>query len=157
MLETDEGGGVFAGGRSMSAPYSFSITPILRDREYLRDEFSSRRSSFRSGSPIQLADGQTWILPSPPKKTGRNESPFSTSYAAIIQAIIEAEDSSEQCLGEMALAILLLDHNYYLSPADYQRLLDRGSSDWQFAFHEIAQKHIYVFFGRSRVYSLTDR
>ena len=67
MLETDEGGGVIAGGKSISAPYSFSITPILRDRENLRDEFSSRRSSFREGSPIQLADGQTWILPSPPK------------------------------------------------------------------------------------------
>jgi hypothetical protein len=145
MLKTDECGGVFAGGRSTHAPYEFSTRPILRDREKLRDEFSSRRSSFREGSPIQLSDGQTWILASPPKKSERNKSPFKSGYTDIIQALIEAEDCCEQCLGELALAILLLEHNYYLSPADYQRLLAPGTSDWQWAFHEIVQNHIRVF------------
>ena len=131
-------------------PYAYSTRRILLARESLRDEFSSRRSSFRSGSPIQLSDGQTWIVPSPPEESERNAAPFKTDYTDLIQAIIEAEGGSEQCLAELAFAIFLLDHNYSLSPADYQRLLDPGTSDWQFAFHEIAQEHMHVFLDRFR-------
>jgi hypothetical protein len=125
--------------------YASSTRRMLRARERLLDEFSSRRSSFRSGSPIELSDGQTWILPAPPKKSTRKAASFGTAYTDIIQAILEAEDSSEKCVGELAFAIFLLEHNYYLSPPDYQRLLAPGANDWQCAFHQIAQEHMHVF------------
>jgi hypothetical protein len=127
-----------------------STRPILQACKHLRDEFSSRRSSFRSGSPIQLSDGQTWIVPLPPQESERKAEAFGSAYTDIIQAILEAEDSSEQCVGELAFAIFLLEYNYYLSPADYQRLLASGTNapstiNWQSAFHRIAQEHFHVF------------
>ncbi len=145
MLKTDEGGGLIVRGSSIPTPYAFPTWPISRARENSRNEFSSRRPSFRSGSPIQLSDGQTWIIPSPPTELERSSTPFKTAYVDIIKAIMEAEDSSEQRLGELAFAIFLLDQNYHLSPADYQRLLAPGTGDWQFAFHQIAQNHLYEF------------
>src|SRR5437773_1040820 len=105
---------------------------VISDRHFLRsfedllDELSSRRSSFRPGSPIRLADGQTWTLPAPPKAKEWMAAPFDAEYTGLIQAIMEAEDASEQRLAELAFAIFLLGHNYQLSPADYERLL--GSS-----------------------------
>jgi hypothetical protein len=119
------------------------------------DEFSSRQSSFRQGKPIQLADGQTWILPAPPKGAERTAAEsFGTDYEGIIQAILEAEDKSEQCRAELALAILLLGRNYRLSPADYEQLLcstaqSPDSRDWQLVFHHFAQDHLDAFLDAS--------
>ena len=122
------------------------------------DEFSSRQSSFRQGRQIQLGDGQTWILPAPPKGSEWKAPPFGAQYTDLIQAILEAEDSSEQRLAELAFAILLLGHNYRLSPADYERLLGStpecpDSRDWQRAFHHIAQDHLHSFLDISGVSS----
>ncbi len=130
--------------------YAVSTRPMLRASGNLQDEYSSRRSSFRAGSHIRLADGQTWILPAPPTTCEDKSAAFGTAYTGIIQAILEAEDRSEQCLGELAFAIFLLEKNYYLTPADYQRLLasstrSPGASDWQCAVHEIAQEHVRAF------------
>ena len=122
--------------------YAVSTKPVLRTRENLQDEFSRRRSSFCSGNEIELSDGQTWILPRPPRKSNRDAVAFGPAYTDLIQAILEAEDISEQCVGELSLAIFLLDQNYCLSAPDYQRLLAPGTSDWQAAFHRIAQEHM---------------
>jgi hypothetical protein len=127
--------------------YAVSTRPILRSRENLRDEVLSRRSSFRSGTQVQLSDGQTWVLPAPPKKSEPKTTSFGIAYTDIIHAILEAEDRPEQCLGELSFAIFLLEQNYHLSPADYQRLLasSTSSSDLQTAFHQIAQEHVHAF------------
>ncbi len=122
------------------------------------DEASSRRSSFRQGSDIQLADGQTWVLPAPPAGSEWNTMPFGPEYTLLIRATLEKEDSSEERLAELALAIFLLGHNYHLKPGDYERLLgsipgSRASSDWQLAFHQIAQDHLYSFLDNSRLSS----
>jgi len=122
----------------------------------LLDEFSSRQASFRKGKQIQLADGQIWILPAPPNESEWKDVPFQAEYTGIIQAILEAGDSSEQRLAELAFAILLLGHNYRLSPADYECLLGSNpespdSMDWQLAFHHIAQGHLHSFLDASGI------
>jgi len=121
-------------------------------------EFPSRQPSFRHGRQIQLADGQTWVFPAPPKGSEWKAVPFGAEYTDIIQAILEAEDSSEQRLAELAFAILLLGHNYRLLPGEYERLLGStpespDSSDWQIAFHHIAQDHLRSFLDMSGVTS----
>ena len=123
------------------------------------DEYLSRQSWFRQGKPIQLADGQTWVLPAPPKGSERAAAvPIGADYKGVIQAILEAEDSSEQRRAELAFVILLLGHNYRLSPADYERLLccpaeSPGSRDLQLAFHHIVQDHLNAFLDASGVTS----
>ena len=144
MFTKDEVGKVLVGGKSVRRPSAFWTRTVMQNRDDVRGEFSSRRPSFRSGAQIEMPNGQIWILPSPPLKSEANESPFKSGYTSVIRAIIEAEDSSEQCLGELALAILLLDHNYYLSSEDYHRLLPSEPSEWQVAFHEIAREHVRV-------------
>ena len=122
----------------------------------LRDEFSSRKPSFRQGRPVQLADGQTWTFPAPPKGSEWTATPFEADYTDLIRAIVEAQDASEQRLAELAFAILLLAHNYCLSPADYERLLasttdSPDSRDWRQPFHQIAQDHVHSFLDFSGV------
>ena len=124
--------------------------PSLRARGTLRDELGRRRRSFRAGSPIQLSDGQMWFLPPHPKKAEPAALPLGADYSGLIRAILEAEDSSERCVAELALAIFLLETNYRLLPADYQRLLGSsgnrsGPPGWQAEFQEIARAHVCAF------------
>ena len=105
---------------------SVSSMPNLRARENFQGEHSRRRPSFRSGCEIQLSDGQIWNLPAPPTNSERNGVASDAAYIDIIRAIMESEDVSERCVAELAFAILLLQSNYHLGAADYQRLL--GSS-----------------------------
>jgi len=126
----------------------------------LLDEASSRQSSFRQGSEIQLADGQTWVFPAPPEGSEWNAAPFGAEYSDLIRAISEAEDGIEERLAELAFAIFLLGHNYRLSPADYETLLgstpkSSGLRDWQVAFHQFAQDHLYSFLNNFAVFSQT--
>ncbi len=97
-----------------------------RSQKDLPDELTCRRTSFRPGTPIRLADGQMWTLPAPPHKSEWKAVPFAAEYTGIVQAILESEDISERRLGELAFTIFLLGHNYCLTPTDYERLL--GSS-----------------------------
>jgi len=132
----------------------------VRSPQTLLDELSSRQSSFRQGTRIQLADGNTWEIPAPPKGPEWNAPPFGAEYTDLIQAILEAEDGSEHRLAELAFAILLLGHNYRLSPADYERLLGStaeysDSRDWQLTFHHITQDHLQSFLDVSGVSSET--
>jgi hypothetical protein len=85
--------------------------------------------------------------------------PFGAEYIGLIRAILEAEDASEQGLAELAFAILLLGHNYSLSPADYERLLacpseSSASTDWRHAFHQFAQDHVQSFLDFSGIASV---
>ena len=76
--------------------------------------------------------------------------PFGAEYSNLIRAILEAEDDAERNLAELAFAILLLAHNYRLSPPDYESLLGsnsefaggRSGRNWQETFHRIAQDHV---------------
>jgi hypothetical protein len=131
-----------------------STRPNVQAPKNVRDESSRRRPSFCAGDEIQLADGQTWMLPPPPTISERATMQSESSYNGIIRAILEAEDRSERGLAELAFVIFLLQRNYYLSPADYQRLLDSrmrttGYSDWQTDFQHIAQQHLNTFVSRS--------
>jgi len=140
----------------MAVSHAVSNGHFLRSPEKLLDEFSSRQASFRPGRQIRLADGQIWVLPAPPNESEWKAVPFEAQYTDLIQAVLEAEDRSEQRLAELAFAILLLAHNYRLSPADYERLLastpgSPESADWQLAFHHIAQDHLHSFLDASGV------
>jgi hypothetical protein len=97
-----------------------------------------------------MADGQMWTLPAPPTALEAKTETFGAEYAGLVRALIEAENSSEQCIAQLALAIFLLGCNYSLSPADYQRLLGSTpecstATDWQLAFNRIAQEHLDSF------------
>ena len=116
----------------------------------MADELLSRRSCFREGTRIRLADGQLWTFPAPPKASAWEASPLGTEYTGLIQALNEAGDRSEARLTELALAVFLLGHNYSLSPTDYQHLLSSNSespdaTEWQVAFHDIALEHLLSF------------
>jgi len=118
------------------------------------DELSSRRSLFRHGRNIRLADGQTWTFPAPTTESQWKAAPFTAEYTGLIRALMEAENASEQHLAELAFAIFLLGHNYCLSPKDYERLLDfapgsPASTDGQLAFHHISQEHLHSFLDTS--------
>jgi hypothetical protein len=122
------------------------------------DELLCRRSSFRPGSRIRLADGQAWAFPLPTREWAGKAWPAAEEYTGLIQAMIEAEDHAERCLAELAFAIFLLEQNYRLSPVDYQQLLDFGpesqaSNDWRFACHQLAQEHL-VFLADARGFPL---
>jgi hypothetical protein len=113
-------------------------------------EPSSRRSSFRGGRQIRLADGQTWILPAPLKASEWKTVPFGSEYMDIIKAMLQAEDSYEQHLAEMAFAIFLLGHNYCLSAGDYEQLLGStaefsDSRVWQHELYQLSQEHLRSF------------
>lgn len=114
------------------------------------DELSSRRSSFRSGKKIRLADGQGWTFPSPIREWSDKAHSDQDAYNGLIRSINEAEDSSERQLAELSFAIFLLGQNYRLSPADYQQLLDFGfesreSIAWQIAIRQLTEEHLHFF------------
>ena len=113
------------------------------------NELLSRRPSFRDGVRIRLADGEMWVFPAPPKPVESKSVLFGTEYMGLIQAIMEAEERSEQCLAELAFAIYLLKCNYSLTSADFEYLLgfspeSSESADSQVAFHLIAQEHLHA-------------
>jgi hypothetical protein len=114
------------------------------------DELLSRRSAFRSGRKIRLADGQGWTFPSPIREWSDKAHSDREEYEGLIRAINEAEDDSEKRLAELAFAIFLLAQNYRLSPVDYQQLLDFGwesaeSIAWRNSLRQLAQEHLHFF------------
>jgi hypothetical protein len=112
------------------------------------DELSSRRSLFRSGTQIRLADGQRWTFPSPIREWSDKAHSDREAYHGLMRSIIEAEDNSERALGELSFAIFLLGQNYRLSPVDYQQLLDFGAESkesiaWQIAIRQLSEEHFH--------------
>jgi hypothetical protein len=83
------------------------------------DENSRRRSGFRNGIAIRLADGRPWIFPEPVSGRALDD----PHLLAILEAIREAEDHVDLLRAELVLAIHLLGRNYELGPEDYQELL----------------------------------
>jgi hypothetical protein len=130
------------GMASLSTPSSWG--------QRLSDEIRRRRSRFREGSKLRLADGQMWTLPAPADASRVCPAPFTVEYRGLLKAIVEAEDDSEQRLAELAFVVFLLGENYSLSPADYEALLTFApetaeSSAWQFAVQAIVQEHLGCF------------
>ena len=114
------------------------------------DELLSRRSSFRSGKTIRLADGQGWTFPSPIREWSDKAHSEREAYNGLIRSINEAEDNSERRLAELSFAIFLLGQNYRLSPVDYQQLLDFSSEsvesiDWRTSLRQLTQEHLHFF------------
>jgi hypothetical protein len=87
------------------------------------DEQALRRPTFVEGTPIRLANGQSWSLPDPPPYQEDD------AHRLVLQAIGEAEDQRERLRGERALTVLLLTRNYHLRAADYAELLDFAPDD----------------------------
>jgi len=125
-------------------------------------ETNLRLPQFRPGPSIRLADGQFWTFPaatvSEPSPQRPQDEPerdadepgLDADYIALLEAIQEAEDRSDQLRAELALAIHLLSQNYDLDPDDYQTLLgfEPGSPELkaaQEAFHELALDHLCWF------------
>lgn len=112
------------------------------------NEGTLRRTSFRPGPAILLADGREWIFPMPAAPEELSAEPsVDRETEAIVRAIREAEDRTEQRRGELALAIHLLAKNYRLGPDQYQELLcfDPSSptlASSQEAFHRLALDYL---------------
>lgn len=104
-----------------------------------------RRGNFLGGLPILLADGQEWAVPGPREIACADEG-VRADVEDLVSVIVEAENQVESRRGELALAICLLETNYELSPADYQRVLDCDPGDprlvaMQAAFRDLARRH----------------
>jgi len=118
------------------------------------NEQSSRRSCFQEGRRIRLADNQMWTFVQPSRDEQWKHRSSVNEYQGLMQSIKDVENESEQRVAELAFAIFLLRQNYYLSPADYERLLDfppesPESSDWQYSLHQLVQDHLRSFLGSS--------
>jgi len=121
---------------------------MSRDRE-----LTSRRSTFRGGRGLRLADGEVWNFPhpaaTPPHDGGE------VSHRDLTLAICEADDEYDRGLAELALAIYLLNLNYELSPRDLRELLtfEPGSEalrEWRAGLREIVTSHVQFLRGVSR-------
>ena len=111
------------------------------------DELSSRRSRFRPGNPICLANDQEWTFPAPTADSEFAVESAAAEYLGLIHAVQEAEDPSERRLAELALAIFLIGLNYQLNSSDLAYLFtfqprSRELADSQHAFESLARDHI---------------
>jgi hypothetical protein len=113
----------------------------------LVDEPARRRTGFRNGTIIRMADGQMWTMPAPLTVLEQENPPFGTEYTDLIRAIEQAESRRERLLAELSFAIFLLGHNYCLSPADYEQLLGFSPDspdlfEWQLAVRRVTEAHL---------------
>jgi hypothetical protein len=111
------------------------------------DEPSMRRADFLPGTPVRLADGGWWTIPSPAPGSEAPAAPPIERYEALLAAIDEAEDEPERTRAELALAIGLLARNYQLSPPSFRILLhwsadDAGGVEMQRMFRRVALEHL---------------
>jgi hypothetical protein len=126
---------------------SFSWSFPSRGAVGVVDELMSRHPEFHAGRGILLADKQVWTFPAPVGEWSFSVAAAGDEYLDLIRAILEAEDTSDQRLAELALAIFLLGQNYQLTSLDYQRLFtfqpnSTELADSQSAFHDLARDHI---------------
>ena len=106
-----------------------------------------RRPSFRAGFEIKLADGHEWTFPAPQDRSISSDSGAGDEYLGLLRAVWEAEDIHERRLGELALAIYLIELNYQLSPAQLEFLFtfppkSPELADSQRAFDLLAREHL---------------
>ena len=120
------------------------------------DELSSRRSRFRPGNPICLANDQEWTLPAPVADSEFAVESAEAEYLGLIHAVQEAEDQSERRLVELALAIFLIELNYQLSSTDLANLFtfqprSQELTNSQHAFESLARDHILSLARRGKL------
>ena len=111
------------------------------------DEAVTRRSRLYQGRKIKLADGQSWVLPSPSVELEADLTLLGPDYRSLLRAVREARGETEGRLSELALAIFLLGYNCELSPIGYQRMLcfPPGAPqliEVQKELHRLAQDHL---------------
>ena len=87
------------------------------------DEQTKRRSDFCQGMNIRLFNGHFWTLPI------RDEFSIDPDLDALLVAIMDAEDRADRLRLELAMAILLLNRNYELSPDEISSLLQFPPGD----------------------------
>lgn len=115
-------------------------------------ERDSRRPDLIPGSPIHLADGGDWTIPSPAcLESFQDDSWFQTSYARAVLDLFEAQDAEERQAAELALAICLLSRNYTIEPSGYREILGarepRVREELRHQIRDVAEAHA-VTFGR---------
>lgn len=81
------------------------------------EERSRRRNTFVEGTPVQLADGQTWSLPALPEQSS------DPVVDSLRRGIGSTATEAHRLRDELALTILLLSRNYQLTPELYPQLL----------------------------------
>jgi hypothetical protein len=84
------------------------------------DPMARRTAQPGTGLAIPLADGQLWIVPPPGEMADRQLGP---DYPLVLSALAEADSPAERLRTELALAILLLDATYSLTPGELEHLL----------------------------------
>lgn len=104
-----------------------------------------RRSNFRPGRALRLADGQDWPVPEPKASAG-----LDPAYQALLQAVIEADRPDELLRAELALGIHMLATNYDVPPLLLGALLDFPHGDvglarFQDGLHEVAMDYVRAF------------
>lgn len=83
----------------------------------MTDERSRRRTTFQDGTPVQLADGQYWSLPS----LAENET--DPVVEELRRGIAAPSEEPERLRDELAMTILLLSRNYHLTPETFPQIL----------------------------------
>lgn len=111
------------------------------------DQRALRRTVYREGTGIRLADGQYWVFPPPPSPSAPEEAAVDPNYVPILDAILDAEDTAERLRSELILAIHLLGRNYHLGAGEFRELLgfptgSQALAAAQEAFHELAAQHL---------------
>ena len=109
----------------------------------MMDEQAQRRATFVEGTPIRLADGQTWTLPD---LAALRDDPMAQG---LLRAIGEAESEPEQLRDELALTICLLSRNYHLKPEAYSEVLgfrpgDAAQGELQRVVRRIAREALGI-------------
>ena len=110
------------------------------------DPISHQRAHFQAGTPICLADGQEWILPSPAQESSGHDE----TYDALISSIVVADNSREVLRAELALGIHLIRMNYEIPPLLLGAMLDfpegdPGLANFQESMHEVALEHVRAY------------
>jgi hypothetical protein len=120
------------------------------------DELSTRRSRFRPGTPIRLANDQEWTFPAPTADSEFAVESGEAEYLGLIHALLESEDQGERRLAELALAIFLIGLNYELSSSELASLFtfrprSHELADSQHAFESLARDHILSLARREKL------
>jgi hypothetical protein len=87
------------------------------------DERPARKPDFVGGVHVRLSDGSWRSLPL------RDPDKSEPEYDGLLVVICEAEDREERLLGELALTVHLLEHNYAFAPGELADLLSFSRED----------------------------
>ena len=87
------------------------------------EEKVRRRADFQLGKPVRMGDRQQWMFPPPPAPGIDRE------YDALIRVHHESEDADDERRIELAMAILLLSHNYDPTPDEYVAIFSFGPDE----------------------------